>query len=60
MDEEKNSQEQMRPKEQRDWHTGGCPWFIFGDDDAANYDLEKMKKFFQRKFGKKHNAHQDI
>ena len=35
-----------RPK--KDWGSNGCPLFIFGDDDAAEYDMKKMKKFFSR------------
>lgn len=41
-----------RPK--RDWGSNGCPFFVFGDDDAAEYDIAKMKKFFDR-FKKKKN-----
>ena len=39
-----------RPR--KDWDPTGCPWFIFGDEDAAEYDLDKIKKFFG-KFKKK-------
>lgn len=35
-----------RPK--KDWGSNGCPFFVFGDDDAAEYDMAKMKKFFDR------------
>ena len=39
-----------RPKDVNawDWDTGGCALFIFADDAAANYDLEKVQKFFSR------------
>lgn len=37
-----------RPKNKTDWDPNSCPFFIFGDDDAAEYDMEKMKKFFNR------------
>ena len=33
-----------RPR--KDWDPTSCPWFIFGDDDAAEYDVDKIKKFF--------------
>lgn len=36
-----------RPKK-TDWDPNSCPFFIFGDDDAAEYDMAKMKKFFNR------------
>lgn len=42
-----------RPK--TDWDPNSCPFFIFGDDDAAEYDLDKMKKFFDRFKKKKKN-----
>ena len=35
-----------RPK--KDWGSNGCPLFIFGDDDAAEYDMEAIKNFFSR------------
>lgn len=42
-----------RPK--NGWDPNSCPLFIFGDDDAAEYDMKKMKKFFDRfKKKKKH------
>lgn len=40
-----------RPKDVHsdwDWDTGGCALFIFADDAAANYDLEKVQKFLSR------------
>ena len=50
MDEEKKTfnpvNDPERPKQ--GWDTGGCPWIIFADDDAAEYDLDKIKKFFNR------------
>lgn len=57
MDEKKTVQlnSSDRPKDQKnDWGTSGCPLFIFGDDDAAEYDMAKMKKFFNRFKKKKH------
>lgn len=51
MDEKKTVQlkDSERPKDKKDgWGTSGCPLFIFGDDDAAEYDMDKMKKFFNR------------
>lgn len=60
MEDEKKTSEPVRPKDQRNWDPSGCPWFIFGDEDSAQYDLEKMKKFFQRKFGKKNHGCKNI
>lgn len=38
-----------RPKDKKiDWDSNSCPFFIFGDDDAAEYDLAAIKKFFNR------------
>lgn len=51
--EKKNFSDQQRPRDVKDWDTNHCPWFIFGDEDAANYDLEKVKSWFIKKFGKK-------
>lgn len=43
-----------RPKDMKeDWDTTHCPWFIFGEDEAAEYDIQKMKAWFKKKF-KKH------
>lgn len=50
MDEEKTTElkNSERPKDARNWGTSGCPLIIFGDDEAAEYDIKKMKKFFSR------------
>lgn len=37
-----------RPKEKSGWEPNGCPFFIFGDEDAAEYDIEAIKSFFSR------------
>ena len=37
-----------RPKEKVDWGTNNCPFFIFGDEDAAEYDINAIKEFFSR------------
>lgn len=55
MEDEKKTTEPMRPKDSRQWGTNGCPFLFFGDDEAAEYDLGKIKKFFDRKFRKKHD-----
>ena len=34
-----------RPKK-KGWDSNSCPLFIFGDDDAAEYDMKKLKQFF--------------
>lgn len=53
-DEKKTFSEGVRPKDaKQDWDTGHCPWFIFGNEDSANYDIEKVKSWFKKKFGKK-------
>jgi hypothetical protein len=35
----------VRPKERAagDWDVPGCPFFFFGDEAAAEYDLEKIR-----------------
>ena len=50
MDEKKavELRDSERPKDKKDWGTSGCPLFIFGDEDAAEYDMAAMKKFFSR------------
>lgn len=45
------SADSARPKK-KGWDSNGCPLFIFGDDDAAEYDLDAIKNFFS-KFKKK-------
>ena len=45
-----------RPKSDP-WDPNSCPFFIFGDDDAAEYDMDKLKKFFNR--FKKKKKHED-
>ena len=37
-----------RPKDKLDWGSNSCPFFIFGDDDAAEYDMKAIKNFFSR------------
>ena len=37
-----------RPKNKSGWGPNGCPFFIFGDEDAAEYDINAIKKFFSR------------
>lgn len=39
-----------RPKNKAgwDWDSNSCPFFIFGDEDAAGYDMKALKKFFNR------------
>lgn len=39
-----------RPKAKNDtgWEPNGCPFFIFGDEDAAEYDMKALKSFFDR------------
>lgn len=57
MDEKKTTElmDSDRPKNKKDgWDTSGCPFFVFGDDDAAEYDMKAVKKFFNR-FKKKKN-----
>lgn len=52
--EKENLSNQQRPKDiKQDWDTNHCPWFIFGNEEAANYDLEKVKSWFNKKFKKK-------
>lgn len=51
--EKKNFSDQQRPRDVKNWDTNHCPWFIFGDEDAAKYDLEKAKSWFTKKFGRK-------
>ena len=55
MEDEKKIIEPERPKDRRgiDWNPPHCPWVVFANDDSAEYDIEKMKKFFGRKFKKK-------
>ena len=49
MDEGKKTVEPVKdPERPRNWDTSGCPFFIFGDDEAAEYDLNKLKKFFNK------------
>ena len=51
MENEKKASEQAvesQGKKKLPWDTGGCPFFFFGDEDSAEYDLDKMKKFFNR------------
>lgn len=51
MDEKKTVQltDSERPKEKKkEWDTSSCPLFIFGDDDAAEYDMNAIKQFFSR------------
>ena len=51
MDEKETVQltDSERPKEKKkDWGTSSCPLFIFGDDDAAEYDMNAIKQFFSR------------
>ena len=36
----------------KDWGTGGCPFLFLADDESAEYDLEKLSRFFG-KFKKK-------
>lgn len=35
-----------RPKQ--GWDSNSCPLFIFGDDDAAEYDMKALKDFFSQ------------
>lgn len=57
MDEKKTTElkDSERPKNKKDWGTSSCPFFIFGDDDAAEYDMNAVKKFFNRFKKKKKN-----
>ena len=50
MEEEKKNipVDPERPKEKSGWEPNGCPFFIFGDEDAAEYDIEAIKSFFSR------------
>lgn len=54
------TENEMRPEFGGGWDPPGCPFLFLGDDDAAEYDLElikknagKIKEFFSQ-FKKKH------
>lgn len=48
MDEKKavELRDSERPKNGWDWDTSSCPFFVFGDEDAAENDVKALKKFF--------------
>lgn len=50
MDEKKTTEliDPERPKNKEGWGTSSCPFFVFGDEDAAEYDMNALKKFFNR------------
>ena len=35
-------------EEKNDWGTGSCPFYVFADEDAAEYDMQKLSKFFSK------------
>ena len=48
------------PEKKQDWGTGSCPFIFFGDDDAAEYDVKKIKKFFSKFKKKSKHGNEDL